>query len=94
MHYIIISAAIAAATFLAPPAFAADGQEDHRTPPPNQISAETMKQKMENLGYDVQRLEIEHGNFEVHLIEKNSGGAVKALFHGVTGELVRAELRE
>ena len=94
MRKMIVSGALAAAAFLAVPAFAAGDHEDQQAPAREQISTENMKQKIENLGYDVRHLEMENGNFEVHLVEKTSGAGVKAIFQGETGELVRAELHD
>lgn len=55
------------------------------------ISPETLRQKIYNLGYDLRRLEAEHGRFEAHMVDRQSGGAVEAVFDGATGELVQAK---
>ena len=94
MGRLIISVAIAAGALLAVPAWA---DREHRTdqkPTAGQISVQTMKRKINELGYEVRRIETEHGYFEAHLVEKQNGGAVKAQFDMTTGELVRAELRD
>jgi hypothetical protein len=54
------------------------------------ISADTMKSRIDDLGYDVRRLKMDDGCFEAHIIERMSGGAVTATF-STTGELVRAK---
>jgi hypothetical protein len=56
------------------------------------ISAETMRQKIDGLGYDVRRLKSEHGRFEAHIVDRQSGGGVEAVFSAGTGELLRAKL--
>jgi hypothetical protein len=56
------------------------------------ISANDMKARIDKLGYDVRRLKSDDGCFKTTLIERNSGGAVRATFNAATGELVRAGL--
>jgi hypothetical protein len=94
MRKIISSAAIAATAFLAVPAWADRDHRDDRATGNEQISTEHMKQKIDALGYDIRRLEVEDGDYEAHLVDQKSGGAVKAVFHGATGELVRAAPHE
>lgn len=83
-----------AAALLTFPAWA---DREHRSNPTatlQQISAESMTRKINDLGYDVRRLELEDGIFKAHLVDRQSGGAVRAIFHGSTGELLRAELHD
>jgi Peptidase propeptide and YPEB domain len=56
------------------------------------ISPSDMKARLNDLGYDVQRIEAEHGKFEARLVERRSGRPVEATFSARTGELVRAKL--
>lgn len=56
----------------------------------NPISADDMKARIDKLGYDVRRFKNDDGCFKTTLIERNSGGAVRATFNAATGELVRA----
>jgi hypothetical protein len=56
------------------------------------ISKDAMRAKIENLGYDVRRLNTDGGCFKAHLVDRQSRGAVKAVFSVTTGELVRARL--
>lgn len=58
------------------------------------IAADAMKRRIDQLGYDVLRLEREHGAFEARIVDRASGGIVKAHFDTVTGELLRASLAQ
>jgi hypothetical protein len=51
-----------------------------------------MKTRLNDLGYEVRRIEREHGNFDARLVERQCGRAVKATFNPRTGELVQAKL--
>jgi hypothetical protein len=55
-------------------------------------SLAAIKQNFDSLGYDVRRPKVGDGVFKVQLIDRQSGGAVKAIFDLTTGELVRAKL--
>jgi hypothetical protein len=55
-------------------------------------SLAAMKQNIDGLGYDIRRLKVGHGVFKAQIIDRRSGGAVKAIFDLTTGELVRAKL--
>ena len=57
----------------------------------NAISAEAMRQKITDLGYDVDHLKSEHGRFEARIVDRESGGVVEAVFSATSGELVRAK---
>ena len=61
-----------------------------QAPMATSISADTMKYRIDDLGYDVRRLKMDDGCFKAHIIERISGGAVTATF-STTGELVRAK---
>ena len=56
------------------------------------VSIDAMKQRIDNLGYEVRRIEAEHGCFEAYIIDRRSGGGVKATFSRADGELLRAKL--
>ena len=56
------------------------------------ISPSEMKAMLNDLGYDVRRIEAEHGKFDARLIERRSGRTVEATFSTRTGELLRAKL--
>ena len=60
--------------------------------PPKRVSIEAMRQKIETLGYEVRRLKVNDGVFKAQIVERQSGGAVRAIFDLATGELIRAKL--
>jgi hypothetical protein len=93
MRKIMIVAAAAAIASLTGAAIANEELRASRDVPQEQrISPDEMKANLDKLGYDVRRLEQDDGRFQAHLIERQSGGAVKATFKARTGELIRAKL--
>jgi len=54
------------------------------------ISIDAMKKMIDDLGYTVRRLKIDDGCFKAFIVERASGGAVKAKFSLTTGELIVA----
>jgi hypothetical protein len=48
--------------------------------------------KINNLGYDVRRIETERSCFEAEIVDRGSGGGVKATFSRANGELLWAKL--
>ena len=56
------------------------------------ISPSEMKAKLNDLGYDVRRIEAEHGKFDARLVERRSGRTIEATFSTRTGERLRAKL--
>lgn len=58
----------------------------------NTISIAAMKQKIDALGYDVRRLKTDDGVFRTRIVDRQTGGVVKATFDRTSGELVRARL--
>ena len=56
------------------------------------IATDSMTRRIDQLGYDVLRLERDHGAFEARIVDRESGGIVKARFDTVSGELLRASL--
>jgi Peptidase propeptide and YPEB domain len=71
---------------------AADDQERGQSAQANPVSADEMKARIDKLGYDVRRLKSDDGYFKTIIVDRNSGGAVRATFNAATGELVRARL--
>lgn len=61
-------------------------------PQASAISADEMKARIDKLGYDIRRLTSDDGCFKTDIVERNSGGVVRATFNATTGELVRARL--
>jgi peptidase YpeB-like protein len=72
----------------------AQGVNSHSKHEPQQqtISINAMKQKIDALGYDVLRLTKDDGVFKAKIVDRQSGGVVRASFDLASGELVRAEL--
>lgn len=56
------------------------------------VSADAMRTTIDALGYDVRRLTTDGACFKAAIVDRESGGRVKALFSAGTGELVRARL--
>jgi hypothetical protein len=55
------------------------------------ISIETMKQKIGDLGYAVDRFATGRSCYEVVIVDRETGGRVNALFDMANGNLVGAE---
>jgi hypothetical protein len=93
MRKIAIMAAAAALVITAGQALAGEdkhaGESDLRRPA---ISIEAMKEKISALGYDVRRIKVDDGVFKVWIVERQSGGKVKAKFSAQSGELTKARL--
>lgn len=87
MRKFAILAAVAALAIAAGQASA--GEDRHAG---ESISVETMKQNISALGYDVRRIKAEDGIFKVWIVERESGGEVKAKFSAQSGDLIRARL--
>jgi hypothetical protein len=92
MRKLTTFAALLGFVALSAPALADDPAKDHsdriRT-----VTADTMRQKIDDLGYDIRRLKSEHGRFEAYIVDRQSGGAVAAVFSASTGDLIRAKPR-
>jgi Peptidase propeptide and YPEB domain len=86
----LLTLAAIAITGVAGAAYASDQAQDNKAG--RAISAEQMKAGMEQLGYDVQRMERDDGAYELYLVDRDSGGKVTAHFDIKTGELTRAKL--
>lgn len=92
MRTIIVLAMIAGLGALTPALAGKVAQTDDQAPQGRAISSDEMKSKIEFLGYDVLSLHKDEGQYETHLIDRDSGGAVKATFDAKDGELVHAQL--
>ncbi len=91
MGKFILAAAIVGGTLTAIPAWAdRDHFPGHGTGPVP-MTTDAMTRKVNDIGYDVRRLEAKQGRYEAHLVDRESGGGVKAHFDGRSGELLRAE---
>jgi hypothetical protein len=90
MRTLTTCAALVGLAALAMPALA----DDHATTGSDRsgmaVTAQTLRQTIDGLGYDVLRLKPEHGRFEAHIVDRASGGRVEAVFSARTGELIRA----
>jgi len=75
---------------LTAPAMADDHAKDRAVRMRDAVSAQTMRQKIDDLGYDVLRLKSEHGRFFTRIIDRQSGGGVDAEFSVETGDLIGA----
>ena len=71
-------------------AYASDQAQDKKAD--RAVPVEQLKAGMEQLGYDIQRIERDDSAYEVYLVDRASSGKVKAHFDTKTGELMRAEL--
>ena len=60
---------------------------------PQPVSISAMRQKIEALAYNVRRIKVDDGVFKAQIVERQSGGAVEAIFDLSTGELIRAKLQ-
>lgn len=87
----LLTLATIAITGVAGAAYAGDQARDN-TKAGRTISAEQIKAGMEQLGYDVQRMERDDSAYELYIVDRDSGGKVKAHFDIKTGELTRAKL--
>jgi hypothetical protein len=70
----------------------ASGDKCPTVPRDKWISVETLKAKVEALGYAVRRARIDDGCHKVYITDKASGGEVEAYYNPATGELVQAKL--
>jgi hypothetical protein len=91
MRKLTMLAALLGFVALTAPAVADDHAKGqfHFTSTPLTLGA--MRQKIDALGYDVHRLKAKHGRFEVVIVDRQSGGAVMAVFSAQTGDLIRAK---
>jgi hypothetical protein len=93
MRKLTTFAALLGFVALSAPALADDHAKDRSDPLRAALTSETMRQKIDDLGYDVRRLKSEHGRFEAYIVDRQSGGAVAAVFSASTGDLIRAKPR-
>lgn len=88
MRNIIITASVALLIATAGIALA----KNSNATSPQAVSIESMRQKIEALGYNVTGLKVDDGVFKARIVERQSGGVVRATFALATGELIRAKL--
>jgi len=89
MRY-ILALATAAVVGVAGAAFAGDQVRDHA--PEQAISVDQLKSKIDALGCDVDHMKKDGDVYEVRLIDRDTGGAIKASFDAESGELEHAKL--
>lgn len=90
MRKIIVLAAIAGLGALTPALADKVAQTEKQAPQGRAISSDEMKSKIDIMGYDVLRLHKDDGRYEAHITDRDSGGAVTAIFDAKNGELVHA----
>jgi hypothetical protein len=89
----IIMASGLLATGLAVPALADDPDSRcTRSPDGRIVAASEVSEGLEDLGYRVDRIEAEHGCYEVRAVN-DSSFPIQAVYAQATGELIRAGLR-
>lgn len=54
------------------------------------MPVDELKQKINVLGYDIRTVEVDDGVFNARIVDRESGGPVKAKFDPAGGELLRA----
>jgi len=92
MRTIIMTSALLAIG-LAAPAMADDSDNRCASSGDGRIvAASEVSKGLEGLGYRVDRIEAEHGCYEVRAVN-DSGFPIKAVYARATGELVQARLR-
>ena len=90
MRKIIVLAAIAGLGALTPALADKVAQTEKQAPQGRAISSDEMRSKIDIMGYDVLRLHKDDGRYEAHITDRDSGGAVTAIFDAKNGELVHA----
>lgn len=55
-----------------------------------QLSVQAITEKVTGMGYDVRKVELDDGCYEVHAINKN-GARLELKMHPVTGKVVKSE---
>lgn len=93
MRKMLILATLAALGAATVPAVADDAARGcQQDPQANAISADVLKARIAGFGYDVSSLMSDDGFYNTHIVDRGSGGVVRAIFSAATGELVRASL--
>ncbi len=92
MRTIIMTSALLAAGLATP--VLADGPDSRctRSPDGRIVAASKVTRGLEELGYRIDRIRVEHGCYEVRAVN-DSGFPIKAIYARATGELVQARLR-
>jgi hypothetical protein len=93
MHRLgILIGAITAIVFAGATLAHEESRPEQNSSQEERISPSEIKARLNDLGYDVRRIEAEHGKFDARLVERRSGRTVEATFSARTGELLRAKL--
>jgi len=93
MRKMLILATLATLGAATAPAVAADAERGcQQGPQANAISADALKARIAGFGYDVSSLMGDDGFYNTHIVDRGTGGVVRAIFSAATGELVRASL--
>lgn len=92
MHTIRTGAAAILALALAAPAWAGSDRTCASVTGGMPVSSTSVRSNLQDLGYRVGKIEVEHGCYEVRAVNE-SGYEIKAIYHPATGDLVRAKLR-
>ncbi|QKV19259.1 PepSY domain-containing protein [Oricola thermophila] len=79
-----------AAGLIAAPAMASDFRCTD-APIDQWMSEQALKEKITGMGYEVRRIKVDDGCYEVYALDGN-GMQIEAKYHPVTGEMVRAGL--
>ncbi|MCB1754878.1 MAG: PepSY domain-containing protein [Gammaproteobacteria bacterium] len=89
--YIVISAAILAGS--AGAAFASDDRLCGKTPDSEWMSKDEVKAKAAEMGYDVRKIKVEDGCYEVYAKDAQ-GKKVELFMHPVSAEVVKTEVED
>jgi len=88
MRKILPILCIGAALGAASPVLASDGDRCGNTPRDQWLPEATIKAKVGELGYEVRKIKVEYGCYEVKGVDKN-GAKVELYVHPATGEIVK-----
>ncbi len=94
MRTIIVLATLAGLGALTPALADKLRQTDEQARQGRAISSDEMKSKIDFMGYEVRRLHKDEGRYKTHLIDRDSGGGVRATFDAKNGELIHAQLAD
>lgn len=92
MRILVFSTALGLAAGMAASATAHESSSQRGPVAAQTITADALKRKIDQLGYDVARLKFDDGVFEARIVDRASGGIVSAHFNPADGELIRARL--
>ncbi len=89
MKNLIITAASILTFAAAMPAYASDDAHCGTADRSSWMSEEALKMKATEMGYDVKKVKVEEGCFEIYAIK--DGKRVEAYLHPVTAEIIRVK---